>query len=306
MPIAPNPNNFRQQPAPAQPAPRPQGGGGNFFSNMSPEMQAAMVSGGFGMAGGLMAGAGQSKIIKENNAASTEQAELNRQLQLYLAQMDQRQRQSEQGLQAQQATPNRQDWRQRQALMADILPGLRNASVQPPGDLARFTPQISGGFRIPEGGFSPEAMAFFSPEARASAEGDLDRAGAQASGGRMAVPDYAGAGYGEAGIAPGQEVTDYSKQLREAQMQAQMQGMNGAANRFTQTRTDQQRQPQQGPPQQQGPSTGQRIGSALLGAGMAYAGYRWGGQGGQAQPGGQQQSPWMNMALQAAGGYFGR
>jgi hypothetical protein len=291
----------RPTPQPTQPA-RPtqpaSSGGGNFFSNMSPEMQAAMVSGGFGMAGGLMAGAGQSKMNAQNNEASAEQAELNRQLQLYLAQMDQRQRQSEQGMAAQQATPNRQDWRQRQALMADIFPGLRNASISAPQDLQRFMPQVEGGFRIPEGGFSKEAMSFFSPEARVSAEADLDRAGMQASGGQMPVPNYAGGGYGQAGQGPAQQVTDYAAQLRQAQQQAQMQGMNNAANRMTQTQTQQQRQ------QPQGPSTGARIGNALLGAGLAYAGSKWGGQ--SAAPGQTQQSPWMNMAIQAAGGYFGR
>lgn len=281
-----------------QPAAPAGGGQQGWLSN--PYVQSALVSGGIGLAGGLISGAGQSKQNEQNNAASAEQAALNRQLELYLAQMNQKQRQAEVGLQTATQAPSRQDWRQRQAMMADILPGLRNASVTPPGDLGRFTPQISGGLRLPEGGFSPEALSFFSPQARVSAEADLDRAGQAASGGQMPTPNYASAGYGPAGAGPAQGVTDYAAQLRQ---QTQQQGMDQAVNRLTQTQTQQQRQP--AIQQQQGPSTGQRLGQAALMAGLAYAGNRWGGggEGGGGQQ--QQQSPWMQMALAAAGGYFG-
>ncbi len=273
--------------------------GNNFWTSMDPETRAAIVSGGFQLGGGLLAGAGQSKENEKNRETSAEQAALNRQLELYIAQLNQGQRQNEQGLNVQQMAPSRQDWRQRQAMMADILPGLRNAQVTPPGDLGRFTPQISGGMRIPEGGFSPQALQFFSPEARASAEADLDRAGALASGGRAPTPDYRAAGYGMAGAGPGQDVTNYAAQIRAQQPQpgSMPPALGNAAQRLTQTQTQQQRQPQ-------GPSMGSRLGNAALQAGLAYAGSQFGG-GGQ-KPGGGGQSPWLQMALQAAGGYFGR
>jgi hypothetical protein len=286
-----------------QQTPKPNASGqGNFWTSMDPETRAALVSGAFGIGGGLLSGYGQSKQNDENREANAEQAALNRQLELYLAQMNMGQRQAEQGVQTAQAAPTRQDWRQRQAMMADIMPGLRNVSVQAPGDLGRFVPQISGGLRIPEGGFSPEALAFFSPEARVNAEADLDRAGARASGGQAPTPNYSQVGYGMAGQGPGQDVTNYSQQIRQSQPQpgAMPPGLAGAANRMTQTQTQLQRQPQQ-----QGPGMGARLGNAALQAGLAYAGNRWGGSAPQGR-GGQQQSPWLQMALQAAGGYFGR
>jgi hypothetical protein len=308
MPIAPNPNNFprQQQPTTGQlpggqqiQTTTPQQSG-NWWSRMSPEMQATLVQGGFGLGGGVLAGMGQERMNSENNAASAEQQALNRAMQLYLAQMNNQQRQAEVGLQTAQAAPSRQDWRQRQALVSAIMPQLRNAQVTPPGDLGRFTPQVSGGLRLPEGGFDAQTLAFFSPEARVAAEADLDRAGQMASGGQMPTPNYAGGGYGQAGTAPAQQVTDYAAKVRQ---QAQQMGLNQAMQRATQTRTEQARsQPQQ--QQNQGPSTGQRLGNAALQFGMSYLMNRYGGGQPQGQQGGG--TNWVGPAMAALGGYFGR
>lgn len=60
----------------------------------------------------------------------------------------------------------------RQALLREIMPGLRNFSATP-GDpaVAAAMPKLSGGFRIPEGGFSAEALASLSPRATTNAIG---------------------------------------------------------------------------------------------------------------------------------------
>jgi hypothetical protein len=118
-------------------------------------------------------------------------------------------------LQASQAAPERQNWRQSQALMAAILPELRNAEVQAPASLQRYVPQMSGGFRLPEGGLPPEALQFFSPQARLGAEQDFDRQAAMSSGGRTVAPDYASAGYGAMGGPATQNVQNYSQSILE-------------------------------------------------------------------------------------------
>lgn len=60
----------------------------------------------------------------------------------------------------------------RQALLRETLPGLRNFSATP-GDpaVAAAMPKMSGGFRIPEGGFSSAVLASLSPRATANAIG---------------------------------------------------------------------------------------------------------------------------------------
>jgi hypothetical protein len=76
------------------------------------------------------------------------------------------------GLQSTQMDPlAQQKSRQQQALLAAILPEMRNASVTSniPG-MNQFIPNIQGGLRIPEGGFSADTLKFFGEPARASAE----------------------------------------------------------------------------------------------------------------------------------------
>lgn len=114
-------------------------------------------------------------------------------------------RQTEQaktGLQATQMDPlAQQKSRQRNAVMAALMGGARNYAVKPPSDIASSMPEISGGIRLPEGGFGPDVMNFFSPGARANAEGQFWGAAGQASPG-TATPNLNATGYGPAGDAP--------------------------------------------------------------------------------------------------------
>jgi len=68
-----------------------------------------------------------------------------------------------------------QQYAQRQALMAALLPGLRNSNITP-GDpaVAAAMGQQTGGFRLPEGGLPPELLKLYSPQATASAIGQHD------------------------------------------------------------------------------------------------------------------------------------
>ncbi|HYE77688.1 MAG TPA: hypothetical protein VEI97_06860 [bacterium] len=119
------------------------------------------ILGALQLGGGLLSGMGQQKMSREQIAAQER--------------MQQRQLEAQrafQGLNATQMDPlAQQRSRQQMALMAAILPELRNVQVSSniPG-MNQFIPQISGGLRIPEGGFSPETLAFSSPQARAAAE----------------------------------------------------------------------------------------------------------------------------------------
>lgn len=200
--------------------------GGNFFTNRSPETQAALIGTGASLLGGYLSQKNQNQQNQQAQDFSAQQAELNREqsnktLTQQLAQQMQLSQQQA-AMAGQQQSPVRQDWRQKQALMADILPGLRNVSVQAPGGLSRFQGNISGGLRLPEGGLSQQALSFFSPEARMNSEADLDKTIGLASGGQAPTPNYAGVGYGQTqGVGEAQQdVTDYSAKIKE-QNQAQ-------------------------------------------------------------------------------------
>ena len=84
------------------------------------------------------------------------------------------------------------------ALMAAILPQLRNSSVTAPAGMQRFVPQVSGGFRIPEGGFGQDALKFFSEGSRAGSEAEFLR--------QLGLPEaiidriLTNAGYGAAAV----------------------------------------------------------------------------------------------------------
>jgi hypothetical protein len=128
---------------------------------MDPFTLSALISGGTQLLGGLLGGIGQGKTSAEDRRAAEEAQK--RQLAL---QRDQT------GLQSTQMDPlAQQKSRQQQAILAALMPEMRNASVSSnvPG-MNQFIPQISGGLRLPEGGFSPDTLKFFSEPARASAE----------------------------------------------------------------------------------------------------------------------------------------
>lgn len=110
--------------------------------------------------------------------------------------------QAKTGLQATQMDPlAQQRARQRNAVMSALIGGARNYSVKPPDDIASSMPEISGGIRLPEGGFGPDVMNFFSPSARAGAEGQFWGAAGRAAPG-TATPNLNAVGYGTAGDAP--------------------------------------------------------------------------------------------------------
>lgn len=210
-----------QMPAPPaqQPAAANNNGNGNWFTGMSPEAQGALVNTGTNLLGGYLSQRNANQQQQNQNQFGAEQAQLNRDAELRSLQMQLEQsrmlQEKQMGLQAAQAAPQRQDWRQRQALLAAILPELQNYNVQAPGNLARYQPQMSGGFRLPEGGIPQEALQFFSPQARLAAEQSFDKQAALSSGGRTIAPDYANAGYGAMGVPVSQDVQSYSQSILE-------------------------------------------------------------------------------------------
>jgi hypothetical protein len=214
MAITPSYGNIMQANQMAQP-PQQQPSSG-FFSN--PETQGALINTGASLLGGALSQRNANNQQQQQNQFAAQQNSQQQQAELQKLQMQLEQsrilQEKQMGLQASQAAPQRQDWRQRQALMAAILPELQNYSVQAPGNLARYQPQMSGGFRLPEGGIPQEALNFFTPQARLGAEQDFDRQAAMSSGGRMATPDYGAAGYGDAlGIPATENVNNYTQSI---------------------------------------------------------------------------------------------
>jgi hypothetical protein len=263
----------------------------------NPNTQAALIGAGTSLVGGALAGREERAGQQANNDAAMQRLELQLQMEREQREREMAQRQAEQGLSAATKAPERQDWRQRQALMAAILPNARNFSVTPPGDLARFTPKMSGGFRIPEGGFDSSTLAFYSPEARAQAESDLDRQAAHASGGNYSVPNYANSGYGESAGNLQQDTQSYADKIREAQA-LQKVGQVGAQSPTTAARQTQSNvgANSRNQPQSSGPSTGQRVGNMALNAGIGYLASRYGGQAAAGT------SPWWGAAIGALSG----
>jgi hypothetical protein len=213
---------------------------GNWFSNMSPETQGALVNTGTNLLGGYLSQRNQNQQNQQAQSFQAQQNTQQQQAELQKLQMQLEQsrilQEKQMGLQAAQAAPQRQDWRQRQALLAAILPELQNYSVQAPGRLSQYQPQMSGGFRLPEGGIPQEALQFFSPQARLTAEQDFDRQAAMSSGGRMATPDYGAAGYGDAlGIPATENVNNYTQSiLQEILKQQPTAGGQSPASPFLQ------------------------------------------------------------------------
>jgi hypothetical protein len=90
-----------------------------------------------------------------------------------------------------------QNWRQSQAVKSALMPGIRQPTFATPANLQGRVPTMQGGFQIPTGGFSPETLAFFSPDARMSAEQSYWQAAAPFT----APPDFTQVGYGNGATA---------------------------------------------------------------------------------------------------------
>lgn len=214
--------------------------GGNWWTTQSPQTQAALIGTGTSLLGGYLSQRNQNQQNTQQQQASASQSAANNQSETQRLAMQLEQArilaQNQMGVQGQLAAPTRQDWRQKQAVLADILPQLRNAQVTPPGDLARYMPQMSGGLKLPEGGLSASALNFFSPQARLGAESDLDKQLTLSTGGNYNAPNYSQAGYGNMGQSANQGVTDYAslikQQLAQQQQTALQQalGQSGAAS----------------------------------------------------------------------------
>lgn len=155
---------------------------------MDPITLAALIGGGSQLLGGLFGGIGQGKMSAEQLRAQQEMQD--KQLQLSRDQM---------GLQSTQMDPlAQQKSRQQQALLAALLPGARNFQVSSnvPG-MNQFMPQMTGGMKLPEGGLSPETLAFFGGPQRASAEAQFFGANSPFG----APPALSSVGYGKDDIA---------------------------------------------------------------------------------------------------------
>jgi len=162
---------------------------------MDPITVAALISSIANVGGGFLQGAGQEAMSEEQRR---------HQLQTLLAQLENQSGQYEQtrqdnaakvGLETANTTPDRVKWRQNMAMRNAIAPNIRNFSVSTPGPLQGYRPNITGGMRLPENGFGPDTLKFFSENAMLEGEKDLDLAGGRAAGGNYQTPSY-GAIYG--------------------------------------------------------------------------------------------------------------
>jgi hypothetical protein len=115
--------------------------------------------------------------------------------------------------------------------------------VVAPEGFQQYVPQISGGFRIPEGGFSADTLKFFGDNAMLQGEKDLDKAGGIAAGGNYATPSY-GSIYGTPQAAGAQSAVESANsnlksldaqaaERRRQQQQAALQPTNAStSNQF--------------------------------------------------------------------------
>ena len=157
-------------------------------AGMDPMTMMALASLGAQLGGSVMSGIGQGKMSDAQIRAQQEMQA--KQIGLSRDQM---------GLQATQMDPlAQQKSRQQQALLAALLPNARNVSVSSnvPG-MNQFMPNISGGMRLPEGGLSPETLAFFGGPQRASAEASFFAANSPFA----APPALSSMGYSQGDIA---------------------------------------------------------------------------------------------------------
>lgn len=203
---------------------------------MDPLTLAAIIGGGSNLLGGLLGGHGQAEMSKE---------EREHQIRMLLTQLGVDMGQFEAtrgdanaraGLSTANTAPERVGWRQNQAIRAAVMPQLRNVSVSSPiPGMNAFIPQVSGGLRIPEGGFSPETLKFFGDNAMLAGESDLDTAAAVASQGNYIPPNYS-AIYGGMGDAATSRVQGIAANLREQDKERATQrnvALTGALGRQT-------------------------------------------------------------------------
>lgn len=120
--------------------------------------------------GGLLGGKSNADQAAAQLAEQKRQADLqNLMAQQTLALQTQAQKNS-----ASQLDPLYQQKKRAQfAMLAALLPGFQNFGVGAPGNMAKFVPQVSGGFQLPAGGFGADMMKYFSPNSAASAENDF-------------------------------------------------------------------------------------------------------------------------------------
>src|SRR3990167_1910620 len=106
-------------------------------------------------------------------------------------QLDQQRQQT--GLQATQLDPlTQQRSRANFAMTRALMGNARNVEVQAPPGMSGFQPRITGGMRIPEGGFGPDVMNYLSEDAQLAADANFGQNAAPF----MRPPNYAAVGYG--------------------------------------------------------------------------------------------------------------
>lgn len=253
------------------------GAGSNGLFGLGDYGTGALISGGIGLLGGIMQGAGQGKLTEAQLAQARELALRDEALRREQLQ----QQQGQLGLQATQQDPlAMQRSRQQQALMAAILPELRNVSISSniPG-MNRFIPQISGGLRLPEGGFSKETLGYFSPDSRAAAEGQYWRQAAPF----VPPPDLSKVGYGQAGMGmtqPAQAAYDQTQADAKKRNEALMAALNAQATGQTSSQGQKKSTGSKVAGAASGALTGAKLGSMIapgIGTGIgALAGGLWG------------------------------
>lgn len=198
-----------------------------------------LILGGMQFGGGLLQGVGQGQQSAEQARAAQQNALLGGQLGLnqdvlnaylgmYGQQASQGYQRDVQGLNAMQMNPlAQQQARQQMALRAAILPELRNPTTTLPRGLQGYAGQLQGGFRIPEGGFGPETLRYFSPEANAAAEGHFWQAAAPF----VRPPDLTQLGYGAAGQVPTMDAMA-ARNTFDAQQEEMRRNQLGAIQNF--------------------------------------------------------------------------
>ena len=204
------PNAFNQRLQGASQSGSGQQPSGSFWQSPA---AAAGIQGLFGLGGGILGGIGQSKQQDANLADSAaDRAQRQAAFEAELAQrkdefnreqgrlgqeneMSDLLKRQQTGVEATQFDPlAQQKSRQRNALMASYMGSVSN--IKGPDGSNGF--QGTGGLQIPEGGFGSDVTDFFTPEARAAAEGQFYNTTAPF----MDPTDLTQVGYGNAGTAP--------------------------------------------------------------------------------------------------------
>lgn len=158
----------------------------------------ALIGGGMQALGGIFGGISSSKT------ATADRREQARQFNI-----TQGMNQQQIANQSTQLDPLAQQKKRAQfALLASLLPGFSNFSMQAPAGMGKYMPQMSGGFSLPAGGISPEVLKYFSPASAASAEQNFASTVNPNAGNNAAL--LASVGYpGMNGPSPGMASTPY-------------------------------------------------------------------------------------------------